>query len=335
MALIPCVGCGRQISDRAEACPKCGRKVDSAGSESTSVPQNLQGLELRSKPRADTKSSSNRSKLLLGGLFVVLAACGAAVYFSLLTPKFEVAAASRPTVPVPPEVEVSEPQATEAVQSSATLPQGPHKAQLEDLRGEWCADFKVDDGFKGNALMARVNFDGDSYEFRSIFMSGEFGPIQLLSEAPMFSCTGEKLVESHIDKDSVSAIAVNCRGMDGQGMVWQDGKDTPMMIFGDEIVEATANCSSYIKRPTDVSVLMRNNCRSLAVKMFFPLSPDSPDYCGSIVETVRASFERACRDNAGGRYFDTGGETEGSEAFLQFNARNAAILKEALPDQCK
>lgn len=207
------------------------------------------------------------------------------------------------------------------------------EARVEDLRGEWCAGFQRDKGYKGNALMARVNFDGDRYEFRSIFMSGEFGPTNLLGREPAFSCGGEKLEVAHFNKDSVSGVAIGCSGMNGQGLILQDGGSKPQMLFGDEVVEASHHCSDYIKVPVDVSVLMKNSCRMLAVKQFFPLRPNAPDFCGSVLEPVRSSFERLCVDRAAGRYIDV--TDDNSERFLQSLARPAAVLRDALPDQCK
>lgn len=73
MPLMKCSECGRQVSDRAQACPNCGAPITAAQASQTPQPSSLSAAQLQAK-----KGSSDTTTGCLGclGLFVILLIVG-------------------------------------------------------------------------------------------------------------------------------------------------------------------------------------------------------------------------------------------------------------------
>ena len=54
MALIPCAGCGNKISDKAIACPKCGRTKDAEELLVTNIPKEEKKVDLENKAKLES-----------------------------------------------------------------------------------------------------------------------------------------------------------------------------------------------------------------------------------------------------------------------------------------
>ena len=64
MALIKCLGCGANISDKAIVCPKCGRK--------NLVENKSDKDSLKEKPISNSEVKSFNLKYIVGAIFISL-----------------------------------------------------------------------------------------------------------------------------------------------------------------------------------------------------------------------------------------------------------------------